>query len=222
MAERPFTREDMKRAKVRLLRDGHMANAVVSRVELDGRLWTVKDFSSRAWWVRLFYGAFILKREQKALCRLRGIDGIAGASFLIDREALAVEFVEGMSMNDVPAERITAAFLEALERLMGAMHARGIVHLDLRGKGNILVRPDGTPALIDFQAALSTGWMPGCIRKLLEDIDLSGALKKWLAYRPGEMGEARKKELERINRLRRLWVFKGYLGLRRRNRDRAS
>ena len=53
-AQRPFTRADLARAKTKLLHDGRVANAVVSRVEIGGRSWTVKDFSSRPWWVRAF------------------------------------------------------------------------------------------------------------------------------------------------------------------------
>ena len=71
--------------------------------------------------------------------------------------------------------------LEAFEELLRAMHARGVVHLDVRGTGNVMIRPNGSPGLIDFQASLYTGWMPGFLRRLLEDFDMSGALKKWFS-----------------------------------------
>ena len=79
-----------------------------------------------------------------------------------------------------------------------------------------MVRSDGTPGLIDFQASLYTGWMPSFVRRFLEDIDMSGAFKKWLQFQPEAMGEERRGELERINRLRRFWIFRGYFGLKRR------
>ena len=66
---------------------------------------------------------------------------------------MAVEFLEGDSLERIAPERITVEYLRQLEDLISVMHSRGVVHLDLRGLGNVLVRPDGTPGLIDFQAA---------------------------------------------------------------------
>ena len=60
--------------------------------------------------------------------------------------------------TQVPRERITPEFLCAFEALLDAVHARGVVHLDARGTGNVMIRPDGSPGLIDFQASLTTGY----------------------------------------------------------------
>ena len=211
-----FSRDDLSRAKISLLRDGRIANAVVTRVDLDGRSWTMKDFSSRPWYVRYVVAPFLLRRELSILARLHGVDGVAQTSFRVDRFAMAVSFMEGDSLGKVPPETVTPTYLEAFEQLLKTMHARGVVHLDVRGTGNVMMRPDGTPGLIDFHASLYTGWMPNCLRRLLEDFDLSGALKKWLKFQPEAMGEARRKELERINRLRKFWIFRGYFGLKKR------
>ena len=43
---------------------------------------------------------------------------------------------------------------------------------------------------------------------------MSGALKKWLQFQPEMMGEERRKELERINGLRKFWIFRGYFASR--------
>ena len=95
------------------------------------------------------------------------------------------------------------------------MHARGLVHLDTRGGGNLLVRPDGAPGIIDFQAALSTRWMPRALRRWFEAMDLSGVYKKWQLWQPDTLGEQRQQQLERLNRWRRWWFLRGYLGLRK-------
>ena len=212
---KPFERAYLARAKMTLLRNGRIANAVVSRADIDGRSWTVKDFSGRPWYIRWFIAPFLLGRELSILSRLRNVDGIAPDSFRVDRFAMAVEYMEGASIGHVDPSLITPAFLEAFEKLLAAMHARGVVHLDVRGSGNVMIRPDGSPGLIDFQASLYTGHMPACLRRLLEDFDRSGALKKWLQYCPEAMGEERRSELERINRLRRFWIFRGYFGLKK-------
>ena len=156
----PFTREDMKSAPQKLLRDGRTANAVVTKVEAAGRTWTVKDFSSRPWFVRWFIAPVLLSRELAFLNRLEGVDGIADSAFRIDRYAIAVQFMPGESIGKRVKERITPDFLEKLEALVDAMHARGVVHLDLRGLGNVMIRPDDTPGIIDFQSSLFTDRMP--------------------------------------------------------------
>ena len=199
---------------MKLLRDGRVANAVVTRVEVGGRFWTVKDFSSRPWWVRTFIAPFLLKRELAILDRLRGVEGVSQESFRIDRTAMAVLFMEGANIGREPA-RVTPLYLESCEKLLRTMPARGVVHLDVRGTGNVMIRPDGSPGLIDFQASLYTGWMPEFLRRLLEDFDMSGALKKWLQFQPEAMGEERRRELERINGLRKFWIFRGYFGLKK-------
>ena len=152
-----FTREEFESAPTRqLLRDGRAANAIVWRLQKNGITWTVKDFSKRSWFVRTFIGPFLIRRELAALSRLKNINGIAGRAFRIDRSAMAVEFLEGDSLERIAPERITVEYLRQLEDLISVMHSRGVVHLDLRGLGNVLVRPDGTPGLIDFQAAMCT------------------------------------------------------------------
>lgn len=214
----PFTRADLDRAHVTLLRDGRWANARVSRVEIDGGVWTLKDFSGRSGWVRQTLARFLLRRELRALARLRGIEGVPGDAFRVDAGAIAARFVPGTILAKLDPAQITPGFLERLEDLLRAIHARGVVHLDTRGASNVLMRPDGSPGIIDFQASLATRWMPRWLRRVLEDFDLSGVYKKWAAWQPQAMDEARRAEFDRINRLRRFWVLRGYFGLKKTHR----
>lgn len=214
----PFTRADLARAQVTLLRDGRWANARVSRVEIGGEAWTLKDFSGRSWWVRKTLARFLLAREVRALQRLHGIAGVPEDAFRVDGDAIAARFVPGTILAKLEPAAISPVFLESLENLLRAIHERGIVHLDTRGASNVLMRPDGSPGIIDFQASLSTRWLPRALRRLLEDFDLSGVYKKWAAWQPAAMGEARRAEFERINRLRRFWVLRGYFGLKKQHR----
>ena len=217
-----FTREEFEAALDRkLLRNGRSANAVVWCVKKNGVTWTVKDFSSRSWAVRTLIGPFLIRRELAALKRLQGIDGIAGKAFRIDKHAIAVEFLEGDAIDGIDPKRVTVDYLEKLEGLIAVMHSRGIVHLDLRGLGNMLVRPDGTPGLIDFQAAVCTDHCPRGLRNILEAMDVSGALKRWKKFQPQAMGEERRQRLEEINRVRRFWVFQGYFGLKAKKKQKS-
>lgn len=122
-----FTREEFESAPTRqLLRDGRAANAIVWRLRKNGITWTVKDFSKRSWFVRTFIGPFLIRRELAALSRLKNINGIAGRAFRIDRSAMAVEFLEGDSLERIAPERITVEYLRQLEDLISVMHSRGV------------------------------------------------------------------------------------------------
>jgi RIO-like serine/threonine protein kinase len=195
-----------------MLRDGRWANAQVYRVEVDGRAWVVKDFSGRSIWIRHTVGRLLLRRELRALQRLEGIDGVPQRAFRVDADAIAAEFIPGDTLGQVRPEVMDTGFFVALERLLDAVHARGVVHLDTRGTGNMLRRPDGQPALIDFQASLSTGWMPSRWRRWLDDLDMTGVYKKWLQHDPDSMGPERRELYERMTRRRKLWIARGYAG----------
>lgn len=213
-----FTRADLIRAERTLLRDGRWANARVERVSIASAEWTVKDFSSRSWWVRNTLGRLLLRRELRALQRLQGISGTPGDAFRLDAHAIAARFVPGRSLAKVDRALITPSYLEHLEGLLEAVHARGVVHLDTRGAGNLLMLPDGTPGIIDFQASVSTTWMPSRLRRLLEELDMAGVYKKWAAWQPQAMDGERRARFERSNRWRKLWLPRGYFGLSKRRR----
>jgi len=213
-----FDRPSFLRAPATLLRDGRWANARVMRVRIDGRDWVVKDFAPRAWWVRNTIGRWFVRRELSTLRRLQGIDGVPPDAFRLDAYAIAFGYLDGETLGRVDPARQTPDYFAALEALMQAVHTRGIVHLDTRGTGNVLMRADGAPALIDFQSALSTRWMPAPWRRFLEHIDLTGVYKKWLQRDPASMGEERLALNARMTRLRRYWVLRGYAGARKSHR----
>jgi hypothetical protein len=120
-----------------------------------------------------------------------------------------MRFLPGLTVHNERL-RITPEFLERLEQLLQEVHARGIVHLDTRGKGNLLMLSDGTPGIIDFEASLSTRGMPAFVRRMLEEVDLSGIYKKWLAWHPQSMTPSRRAVYARISRLRRFWVLRDW------------
>lgn len=87
----------------------------------------------------------------------RAIDGIPGLARLLGRygeTGYVREYVPGCHLRDYrKVARPDAEFYRRLHAMMAAVHARGLSHNDLSKPENILVRPDGTPTLIDFQIA---------------------------------------------------------------------
>lgn len=212
----PFSRQDLKTYPTKVLRTPRMANALVSCVtDPQGRRWTVKDFKQCPWITRVFIAPILLNHELKILKLLVGLEGVAQASFKIDAYAIAVQYIEGSSFDECPKDQITVQYLTALDHLIENMHAKGIVHLDMRGRSNILIDSQGRPAIIDFQTALKTKYLPKFLRVFLERLDLSGSTKKWLQCQPAYVSKERLAEYERISWWRKLWILKGYLGIKK-------
>ncbi|GAA3014381.1 class III lanthionine synthetase LanKC [Streptosporangium longisporum] len=126
-----------------------------------------------------------MARESWALTALQGIPGIpelydeldvAGHRFLVE------EYMDGQPLNvwcgihhpgvvrAEPTEEEIASYTrravriaERIEELIAAVHARGVVFGDLH-LGNVIVRPDESVALVDFELAFDATdaeWRPG-------------------------------------------------------------
>lgn len=187
---RVFTREDFESGSRTLLREGRLANARVYRFRYRGEEWTVKDFSSRPWWVRKILAPILFWRELRAVHRLAGIEGVPSRGFRLDDSAIAIQFLPGTSLSKSPKSTMTVEFLKEMEALMTRIHQAGIVHLDARGTGNWVVLTNGKPGLIDFQAGVCTAGLPSGLRKILEDIDMSGVLKNGMSFTPKPWGRS--------------------------------
>jgi len=208
-----FAREDFVAGAGQCIRKGRWANANVYLFDHGGKTWVVKDFLPRLWLVRNVIGRFLTRREINGLERLAGLPGVPQGAFRVDAFALAYYFVRGRRLRGLPASALPADFFPALERNLRTMHARsGIAHLDLRNAANIVVSESGAPSLIDFQSHLSMRWLPGPLRRFAEHVDCAAIYKHWARRCPATLGPERRAVLDRINRLRPLWVLRGYLG----------
>ena len=71
---------------------------------------------------------------------------------------MVTEYVEGQTLSAALqasgpwSERQVRELLNALTDGLSAVHVAGLLHRDIK-PGNVMVRPDGTPVLIDFGAA---------------------------------------------------------------------
>ena len=164
-----------------VLSRGGARNADVLLVESGGDHVVVKDFAPRGAFVRGRLGPWLLRREVRvyrsprrhgggsALPRMARSDG--------DRARISTR---GAAL---PAARgsHSAGFVDELAATIDEMHRRGVVHLDLRHRSNLLAGVDGHPIVIDFASALVFDVSTRFGRRAVEKLAAFDrrALEKW-------------------------------------------
>jgi len=184
--------------------------ADIRLIEWGGRKLIVKSFREKPWVVRRI-GRPQIAREARAYEAVAGIPGIPTLRGRPDPLTIVIDYAEGRRLTRVRLDPgPNQPYIEQLYRLVDAMHARGVAHLDLRGRDNILVAADGTLHLIDFAASHTS--RPGTLRRrfvfpLLRSIDRSALLKWKRLLTPEDLTDNERRKLRRYGRWRRLWLF---------------
>ncbi len=96
---------------------------------------------------------WLANREMRQLRRAEGIEGVPRVLGRPARNVYLREFLEGTALPR--AKTPPVAFFDRLMEITTALHARGITHNDLHKEANVIVRPDGSPGLLDFQLSLT-------------------------------------------------------------------
>jgi len=205
----PFGRAELARCERVLLGRGRWPKATLWRVRIGDEDWVVKDFAERDIVTRNLFGQLLLRRELKALRRVAGVKGVPSDVFRVDRHAFAYRFVPGRPLASIHQDFLPTELFEALERTLRDVHARGIVHLDIRNCRNVIVNDRNEPVLLDFESHLDTGGWLSSQRERLETFDLAGVYKHWARAKSASLGPQRLAVLERMNRWRKMWVFRG-------------
>jgi len=176
-----LTRESLARHTLKVLSRGGRRNPDVLLVAAGSRRLVVKDFAGRGWLVRATLGRWITAREARAWRALAGHPAVPAFVTRLDALAFAVEYRPGERLSGRLLARLPAEFGNRLAAALAEMHRRGVVHLDLRHRSNVLVGEGGEPILIDFGSAFC--FRPGglaarLLLPLLARLDLL-ALAKW-------------------------------------------
>lgn len=202
-----MTRNEIEKNSVSLVR-GRIAKPDLNRVEIGGKRFMVKDVRRRPFFLRWTLSLWLIQQEWKIYCRLKGVRGIPQPIERIDRFAFAMEYIQGRAVGR--DEKLSSSFFSNLEKILKEVHARGVVHLDLRHKGNILISEDGSPFLIDFNSGFlfkKGGLLQRYLFPLLRWVDYGGLLKLKERASPSSMTSEEISFLKRFNRLRKLWIF---------------
>ncbi|MFQ5876959.1 MAG: lipopolysaccharide kinase InaA family protein [Acidobacteriota bacterium] len=194
-----------------LVRRGGWSKADIRSVARgDGRA-ILKDFGDKTWPIRLL-GRLQIRREARALDRLRGVPGVPRCYGRVGRFGLLMEGVDGERITRWCRFRAgrTARMFEDLTRLVAEIHARGVAHIDLRKRDNILITADGRPYVIDFNASVCLDGrtrVGRILSRLLRAVDESAVLKWKARLSPDLLTPAECRRHRRMSRLRRLWIF---------------
>ncbi len=147
-----LSREKLAGKRVRVLSRGGLRNADVFLMRHGEGVCVVKDFAARGPWVRRI-APWLIRREVRAYRQLAGHPAVPGILGQLDELAFALEYRPGRVLGPALASRVPPTFIDDLRAAVAAMHARGVVHLDLRHRSNALAAEDGEPVLIDFASA---------------------------------------------------------------------
>src|SRR5262245_31083455 len=161
----------------RVLNHGNYGNPDVLLVVHEGRECVLKDYAPRSWLIRNTVGRWITALESRAWRALEGHPNVPRFIARVDALALLAEYRPGRPVSGRRA--VPASFLAELERAIEELHRRGIVHLDLSHRSNVLVDAAGHPVLIDFGSALTLR-PGGLLARWLARVDRR-ALAKWKA-----------------------------------------
>lgn len=205
---RPPGRDALSRATV--LKTAGPTKADLLTLELPGGAVVVKDYAGKPWWARA-WGRWQIARECRAYAFAGAQPFLPRLLGRVDPLALALERVPGQQLADVHARfPDKGALLSPLRAAIDALHARGIAHLDLRGRENVMVTPEGRIVLLDLGGAV---WMRprGVLHRLLFPLLATADEAAWIKWKemlaPGQL-DARERAFERrFRRLRTLWVF---------------
>ena len=137
-----------------MLRRGRGSKADVLLVRSDAAPLVVKDFAGRSPLVARTLGRWLCAREARAYQRLAGVAAVPRFLGAVDALAFAVEYRPGTMLGRALRGRLPASFLDELEASVAALHARGVVHLDLRHRSNVFADAEGHPVIVDFASAI--------------------------------------------------------------------
>ncbi len=202
-----MNRRDLEKNSICLVK-GSFGKPDLYKVEIGGQTFMVKDVRKRNFFLRWTLGLWLIHKEWKIYSRLKGLKGIPQPVKRIDRFAFAMEFIPARAVGR--DEALSPSFFSELERVLGEVHSRGVVHLDLRHKGNILVSEEGEPFLIDFNSSFSFKGgelLHRLFFPLLRWVDYGGLLKLKKRASPSSMTPEELSFLKRFNLLRKLWIF---------------
>jgi hypothetical protein len=205
-----LTREDLERGYVKRLNQRLFGKPDIRLVEIDGHRAVHKDIREKPGLLRHTIGSWLIKREYRIYRQLPDCPGVPRLHGRPDRWGILMEYVDGEALRREDPRVQDPTFFNRLCHLVEGLHARGVVHLDLRHRGNIMITRDGKPYVIDFNGSLYLGGsvLGRSLLHWLKTIDSFGLLKLKQRVTPNLLTQQEKAKLRWFHLMRRLWIIK--------------
>ncbi len=190
-----LTRANLHRYLLRRLRPAGSTRPELLLLEDRGQRAVMKDYRSSGWLLSWLVGPWLIGREERIYRLLAGAPGVPRLICRLDRHALLVHHIEGQSCAEYPDGSLPVEFFDRLRRVVEGLHARGVVHCDIKNRSNIVVGDRLEPYIVDFASAFTRCGALGQLRRSLFERfrldDLRAVMKaKLLVARVGTPEEA--------------------------------
>lgn len=209
-----LTRAALSRLPVRPFRPGSNYKADLFLYETEDGPVLVKDYAAKTGIWRIL-GAIGTRHEARALRVLHNLDGVPRFLGRPDRYSVAMSLMPGRrARKSDPELRGNEAFVREFEVLVGEMHARGVVHLDLKHRSNLLVSDDGHPIVLDFESALCFNSERSVGRAMVRMLGVFDrlAVANWKRRLcPRAFTESEMRAASWMHRLRKLWLPRRFM-----------
>jgi predicted Ser/Thr protein kinase len=205
-----LTRTDLAKLPAKHLRQGHTYKADLSIIRVAGEDLVLKDYHHKKGAWRDLLGVTTTSLEARALRVLEGISGVPQFRGRPDRFSVLMTYVPARRARRVdPRVKGNPDFVSDLERIVREMHARGVVHLDLKHRSNVLVGEDGRAVVIDFESALTFNpdrWYGRFALHLLRKLDELALLNWKRRLCPEMLTERQARQAQRLRTLGKWWL----------------
>lgn len=121
-------------------------------------------------------GRRLCNREKHMLEMLGDVSNVPKVVGSYGSNGFVYRYIEGCSLDVRP--ELPERFFDELIDLLGEVHGKGIVYMDMNKRGNILLGDDGHPYMIDFQISqclqerwFGFGWLLKRVQRSLERED---------------------------------------------------
>lgn len=176
--------------------------------ERGGQFIVAKDFRNKKWLARTLWGPLNIMYEKFILQKLAGLDGIPEFIGLEDYNCLLISYIDGDIIKK-SSHNLAPGYFDNLFNIVKKIHARGILHLDLGHKSNIMVKQNGDPAIIDFNTSIylpSNSFFSPLLR-LLAKIDTISIMRLKVKFCPQETTLSERQQVKNFLLIRKLWIF---------------
>jgi len=203
-----ISREDLEKSERIYITKGKKNQSDVYIIEKDGKKIVIKDYKHKESLTKILgvIFSYIEFRNYKKVNRV--LDCFPRAYCMPDRYSIAIEYIDGNTINIAEENENYCFVIEKIQHCLKKMHSKNIFHLDLRKRGNIIIKGSDI-YFIDLASMLViSNANPLIVLKPLLSLIDNSCILKWKQYIcPQRLSKNDLKKLKLYNLFRTVWIF---------------